>query len=386
MSELLWKCFCQRTGKLAETVSDDEMHVDSSDSCINQQLFRDWYYKTPCVPVDFDSISEALLHCPSGSTVTLLSGIYPERLRISRPVTLRSAVPTSTAAIVWQSPALNECCISIDQGSGAVTLENIEVLHFTGGADIWNGNCAILACGNNIHLRLTRCAIQSDSGRGLVCAGGAAVELIQTTIHHCSATGLYIGDVGTTSTIHQCNIVCNGFGTRRTVLSQLPAVARSNDSDEDASYAEEDGLFDPSSIFRPAVIPGHSGLYVERAKVDISDCLIGGNCLTGLSVVRRGHVVIKNCDVTANGHLPIMVQDAYDEPLQSLAGGLIQRDNNFSSIRRTASTEQSGDEEGGSNNRDAVVAAGGRVRQTPFLHAILQFTTWSELEGRYPQV
>jgi hypothetical protein len=337
----------------------------------------------PCVPVDFISISLALSHCASGGTVTLLSGIYPERLHITRPVTLRAAFPTSCAAIVWQSPALNECCVSIEEGSGDVALENIEILHYTGGADIWNGNCAILACGNNIRLRLVRCAIQSDSGRGLVCAGGASLELRQSTIHHCSATGLYIGDAGTVATIHQSNIVCNGFGTRRTFMSRLPPVARSNDSDEDASYAEEDG-FDPSSIFRPAVIPGHSGLYVERAEADIFDCLIGGNCLTGLSVVRRGTVHIKDCDVTANGHLPIMVQDAYDEPLQSLEGGLVQRNNNFSNLRHAPPSEQGIANKSG-EKAEWIIAAGGRVRESPFCHAVGHFTTWDELDSRYLQ-
>lgn len=45
----------------------------------------------------------------------------------------------------------------------------------------------------------------------------------------------------------------------------------------------------------------------------IDDCLLAGNCLTGLSVVRGGVVSLSGSDVTENGHdSPVLIEDRFD--------------------------------------------------------------------------
>jgi len=55
------------------------------------------------------------------------------------------------------------------------------------------------------------------------------------------------------------------------------------------------------------------GVYIESSMCWIDDCLLAGNCLTGLSVVRGGVVSLSGSDVTENGHdSPILIEDRYD--------------------------------------------------------------------------
>lgn len=98
-------------------------------------LYRRYYFRNPCVPIDFDTITEALQHCPklraddmsllsdettlySGvGTVVLLPGVYAERVTIigvSSPgeeddvrgrIAIRAAFPMIGATI--QSPVLS---------------------------------------------------------------------------------------------------------------------------------------------------------------------------------------------------------------------------------------------------------------------------------------
>ena len=76
----------------------------------------------------------------------------------------------------------NQSCIDIvgnsrnaSQGSNRmhITLENLQLLHCTAGNDIWGGNCAVRADGQEAILSLYQCTFQSDSGRGigeLICS------------------------------------------------------------------------------------------------------------------------------------------------------------------------------------------------------------------------
>ncbi len=111
-------------------------------------LYRKYYFRNPCVPIDFDTIHEALQHCPRQrseytsllsdettyyscvGTVVLMPGVYTERVDINgtpssrqhgnHEVAIRAAFPTIGATI--QSPGASayddsmvddEPCISI---------------------------------------------------------------------------------------------------------------------------------------------------------------------------------------------------------------------------------------------------------------------------------
>lgn len=128
LSRLLWKEFCILTGKvldgqsasvdspksdfrslLPEVISvDDDVGMGGSLCSAEQSIigtsganhYRRYYFRNPCVPLDFGTINEALCHCPrlqsedmnllsdettrySGvGTVVLMPGVYAERISI----------------------------------------------------------------------------------------------------------------------------------------------------------------------------------------------------------------------------------------------------------------------------------------------------------------
>lgn len=126
-------------------------------------------------------------------------------------------------------------------------------------ADIWGGNCTISIEGPRAHVAIDSCILQSDSGRGLVCSNQAVCELSRSSIVDCAATGFYLGDWGSRARISGCNIVRNGFGSRR--------LCSSGDEDEAGNVlgriATHTRMFErvlpnPRQDFE-AVPPGHSG-------------------------------------------------------------------------------------------------------------------------------
>ena len=129
--------FCKVISTGDEKCSGDTLYSGGQvigASC-GANLYRRYYYRNPCVPIDFDTINEALQHCPklrsddmsllsdetmlySGvGTVVLLPGVYAERVTIngvSSPgeeddvqcrVAIRAAFPMIGATI--QSPVLS---------------------------------------------------------------------------------------------------------------------------------------------------------------------------------------------------------------------------------------------------------------------------------------
>ena len=74
----------------------------------------------------------------------------------------------------------------------------------------------------------------------------------------------------------------------------------------------------------------------------VDDSLIGGNSLTGLSVVRGGFVSISASDITENGSTPVLIEDAHDQihvglsvPRLHIRGGVVEGPlpNNYTSLR-----------------------------------------------------
>lgn len=340
-SPALWRSFCDRTGKLNETVDDS---MESSNP------YKLHYYKIPCVPTDFASITAALSRCPAGGTITLLPGVYEERLEIRRSIHIRAAFPEKGAAVAWYK-GVNEPCIAVVEDdirnvSVAARLSNVQLLHSTEGSDIWGGNCAVLVEGRKSRLSITSCCIQSESGRGLVAVNGSFLEVKSTVIHDCAATGLYLGDNDSTANVSGCNLIRNGGGSRR------PLRSDADDSDEDDA---------------DRVPAGHSGMYVEAGRAFVEDCLVAGNSLTGLSIVRGGGVIISGCDVTENGSDPILVEDAseLEASVQNRRPMGVQEGpirNNYSSRADEISSLQ--------NVIHSLIEFGGTVRATQFHHVV----------------
>ena len=216
LSTLLWKEFCMLTGKTLdasfvnnETLSFDDHSLESLSpetekkaeddkhspvvenssypttttmTNVSDNLYRRYYFRNPCVPVDFGSINEALQHCPrtrcstipsmrslgdeetfysNTGAVVLFPGVYDERIDISgetwsadqtthdKGVAIRAAFPQLGATIRSRQSEDNDAaikdepCISIStcdddtlegvQKGISVLLSHLQILHSTPG-------------------------------------------------------------------------------------------------------------------------------------------------------------------------------------------------------------------------------------------------------------
>ena len=100
-------------------------------------------------------------------------------------------------------------------------------------------------------MSFTGCDITSSSGRGIVATRGASVTVSDCNLHDSAATGFYIGGEGTQGEIKGCTVTENGKGGER-------------------------------------VLRGHSGVFVDRAKLLVKKCSVKRNHLTGISLVGEG--------------------------------------------------------------------------------------------------
>ncbi len=219
----LWREFCLQTGKLNMDYDPSNSSYSYSKGDHNKLNYKDLYESTPCVPVDFPTITGALQYYLTAKdrlskslsptfTITLMPAVYHERIEIvannltstasstseqrsgrlqlrqqqpEHDICIRAAFHDKGAAIVHYSQnKMNQPCVSIvnehnrENSNGMdehnqkrtllnVTLQNLQFLHFTKGSDIWNGNCALQVDGHNLNVNILSCSFQSDSGRGL---------------------------------------------------------------------------------------------------------------------------------------------------------------------------------------------------------------------------
>ena len=134
----------------------------------------------------------------------------------------RNDIVTKQATLVLRSRRHNEPLVRIRQGS--CTIRNIELKHISHGTDIWNGNAGIQIQPpigpDDVPLPdvvqplaiLDRVDVTSSSGRGIVNIDGGHVKIINSHIHDCAATGIYIGGPGSRATIEQSDVLHNGKG------------------------------------------------------------------------------------------------------------------------------------------------------------------------------
>ena len=170
---------------------------------------------------------------------------------------------------------------------GQLTLERVELEHYCPGVDIWNGNAAIqiqpaeaavsegaLNEVADASAVLNRVDIRSFSGRGIVAMDGGHVRLQDCHIHHCAATGVYIG-INCQAHLQSTDILSNGLGNQR---AGGAAVAR-----------------------------GHSGLYIEQGTAQMNDCSVSNNTAAGISVIASDNTALQmtNSEAVANGCTPL---------------------------------------------------------------------------------
>lgn len=359
-SATLWREFCVLTGKVGDGASSANLgslspraisEDGNEEECVeagaavddDSNYYRRLYFRNPCVPIDFATVQEALRHCPrtlepsnrtktpgeeasESASVVVMPGVYEEEIRVDfeacEAVTIRAAFPAIGATIVsprgCKAQAKDQPCVLVSKcgntlgGSqrGVVRLSHLRILHSSPGSDIWGGNAAVSV--DRARVIVESCVLRSDSGRGLAATNQSVVEVFRTSIVDCAATGFYLGDWGSRARIFECNIVRNGFGSKRL---RSPAADDAEAADILGRIAAhtrmlQQGLPIPREDYE-AVPPGHSGVYVESSMCWIEDSLLAGNSLTGLSVVRGGFVSLSASDITENSN-PILIEDAHD--------------------------------------------------------------------------
>jgi hypothetical protein len=405
LSLQLWREFCILTGKclenrFANAKPDNECdeawsptfsgRVDAEDDAIGKETnpYRYYYHRNPCVPIDFETIASALAHCPrtptvlalqdetefnfaATGTICLMPGVHKERIiikgevwgvgsnaNIKKAISIRASFPEKGATTIMHyadsQDAKNEPCISVStrdyeslegvQKGISVKLSHLRIVHCTCGSEIWSGNTAVVLDGARAQVIIDSCVIQSHSGRGIVVTNQAELQMTASSCLDCAATGIYIGDWGSRAHLSGCNVVRNGFGSRKLLSSDEGRQELDNVLTQWTRLRANANAGVTVAIEQFDVVPpGHSGVYIEGAMCWIDDTLIASNCLTGTSVVRNGFLSLSGCDITengANGH-PIAIEDEHDvgnNRLQGarIRGGVVEgpRQNNYSNSKR----------------------------------------------------
>jgi len=315
--------------------------------------------------MDFETIDAALAHCSrtpmkvleddseydysATGTVCLMPGVYKERIVIkgevwgvgstgNKAVSIRACFPQHGATIMHYTDsqdAKNQPCVSVStrdaetfegvQKGISVNLSHLALVHSTSGSDLWGGNTAVVVDGARAQVVMNSCVVQSHSGRGIVVTNQAQLQMSESTVCDCAATGFYLGDWGSRAHVTGCNIVRNGFGSRKKLASdegrqELDYVLTEwTRLRAGPNAGVSDAQFD-------VVPPGHSGIFIEGAMCWIENTLLASNCLTGTSVVRNGFLSLSGCDITqntGNGH-PISIEDEHDVGNNRLQGARIR--------------------------------------------------------------
>ncbi len=219
---------------------------------------------------------------------------------------------------------------------------------------------------------------------------GAHINIYDSTVHDCAATGVYIGDLFTSALFERCNIIRNGGGTRegqgglelltsntatsrRDMVSSIPSQNRTLIDTSDAPELEHH-----NDVIRNVVPPGHSGMYLETSTAIVRDCLLMNNSLTGLSVVRGGQMKLSNSDILANGSDPITIEDAHDVLLglgEGIRGGVDDLGGNHCCGQHHSETSDS----------LCIREKEGRnlIRKTAYPTVAVEYTTIAKLKMHY---
>eukprot|EP00978_Attheya_sp_CCMP212_P007662 scaffold17774_cov44-Attheya_sp.AAC.4 len=353
--------FCIETGK-SITTKENASTVNSNES----NAFKSIYYKNPCVPIDFPTIQDALHVCAKrDSTIYLMPDTYQEQLKFdtTESITICAAKPLLGATLTmsdFTSEFLkDQPCVRITGSTTKgihVKMSNLEISHFSRGADIWGGNAAVLVEGQLASLHLDGCTIQSDTGRGIVVTDGASVDFGKILLPNLNNSSM---DSSVISFEDHEEIDCMDIDYESDSMLPYHSNDTDGETDQEAESVDEEEEY---------VHAGHSGIYIETGHATIEDCLVGGNNLTGISVVRRGTVLLVESDVTENGTEPVANEDLNDFPYlvnevdlpfstRSLQGGILDGSigNNF--VSRSA------------NDSGTWTSMGGNVRcfTFPFL-------------------
>jgi len=197
---------------------------------------------------------------------------------------VEAAVRRGRAVLSFRTGRLNEPAFRVQRGT--LELVDLDIVHCSGGNDIWNGNAAvqvqppiaqngepIVTPESIMPTAIVRgCDVRSNSGRGVVAIDGGTTKVKGCNIHHCAATGIYVGGPGSRAEIETTDVVYNGRGNLSTTR-RGGGVGR-----------------------------GHSGVYLEQGHARLTDCNVSDNALTGISAVSHDNatLVLERSDLVSN--------------------------------------------------------------------------------------
>jgi hypothetical protein len=212
---------------------------------------------------------------------------------------------------------------------GELLLKDLCLEHKSKGINIWSGNAAIHVQPDNGEMEdpsppatvakataavvLESVEVVSHSGRGIVVLGGAHLQIKDSYIHDCAATGVYVGGNGSRATLEAVDVTENGMGNHRI----------------------------------GGIVGGHSGVYIDQSVVSITDCNVSRNWLSGIAVISLGRteLTLKSTDLLMNGNSSIQLQNEVMERLVVHSGCHIDFKGSFSPRSTILAAAQRADDE-----------------------------------------
>jgi hypothetical protein len=176
---------------------------------------------------------------------------------------------------------------------GRLVLKNLNLDHTSMGYDIGGGNSAIFVRPDVeesiLHLPrsvpkaaavLNSVEIVSNSGRGVVALDTGFVHMIDSYIHDCAATGVFVGGLGSRLVLETVDVTENGIGNQR-----LGYIGGS-------------------------VTQGHSGICIEQGVVSLTDCNVSLNSASGIYIILPAltELTLEKTDLLSNFIDPIQLQ------------------------------------------------------------------------------
>ena len=162
----LWREYCYITGKLDNNNENNNKLLPTSlalsSTSSYSSSYKELYYSNPCIPLDFNTIKEAMKYCSTiteHSFITLLPGTYYEQILIdnqpssskNKNITIKAAFSNIGATIAFHDNfktkdslgtrfiSRNQPCIRVTGKNTIVTMNDIQILHSSTGSDIWGG-------------------------------------------------------------------------------------------------------------------------------------------------------------------------------------------------------------------------------------------------------
>ena len=262
--------------------------------------------KNPVVPTDYPSIHAALAVVNNGSkrkprqsgNVRIL--VRPGRYYMPKVVTVHAihrTVQITVEAMRLPEPfKLGRVCLSSKTRlrnepifrvtRGKLVLKDLYLEHVSMGVDISCGNAAIQVqpdSGETSHplsaavakasAVLESIEVMSHSGRGIMALDGGHIQIKDSYIHDCAAAGVFVGGNGSRADLRRVDVTENGTG----------------------------------NYFFGGIARGHSGIYIDKGVVNITDSNVSRNLGSGIFIVSPDltELTLEKTDILTNINSPI---------------------------------------------------------------------------------